>query len=168
MIILSETYFFAEITCSWLWNWKSDNVYFQIKSFDIAARKMFRSNQRYNREHRLNMLCVLKFRSWHDPRTDKLPWWATEGETFGDEYLLFPVSLPRLITAPTMVNLHASTRKELSVLVLSRCAKTSVGGQWEVNSVRSCYVIEWRHTWLYLSNHLLPLDLSESWNECAI
>ena len=50
-------------------------------------------------------------------------------ETFRDEYLLFPVSLPRLITAPTMVNLHASTRKEQSVLVLSRCAKTSVGGQ---------------------------------------
>jgi hypothetical protein len=57
---------------------------------------------------------------------DELRW---GGETFGDECLLFPVSLPRLITAPTMVNLHASTRKELSVLVVFRCAKTSVGGQ---------------------------------------
>jgi len=131
---------------------------------------MCRRNQRYNWEHRLNMLCVLTiFGSWHEPRRDKLPWWAKVGEeTFRDEYLLFPVSLPRLITAPTMVNLHASTRKEQSVLVLSRCAKTSVGGQWEVNSVHSCNVIEWRHTWLYLSNHLLPLDLSESWKECAI
>ena len=50
-------------------------------------------------------------------------------ETFSDEYLLFHVGLPRLITAPAMVNLHASTRKELSVRVLSRCEKTSVAGQ---------------------------------------
>jgi len=119
---------------------------------------MCRRNRRYDQEHRLNMLCVMTiFESWHEPRRDKLSWWAKVGgerEMFRDEYLLFPVSLLRLITAPTMVNLHASTRKELSVLVLSRCAKTSVGGQWEVNSVRSCSVIEWRHTWLYLSNHL--------------
>lgn len=48
---------------------------------------------------------------------------------FSDEYLLFPVGLSRLITAPAMVNLHASTRKELSVRVLPRCEKTSVAGQ---------------------------------------
>jgi hypothetical protein len=39
-------------------------------------------------------------------------------ERFRDEYLLFPVSLPRLITVPALVNLHAPTRSSAFVFCL--------------------------------------------------